>query len=90
MFETLLKDSTPIADTHREKSAMDVVEGIVVSPVVFNVVDQELAVGRHEGGLDRGKVNASDLCCRVLFSEFDCPETSASANIQDFVASWGR
>lgn len=69
---------------------MDIIECFVIGPVIFDIVNQKLAVGRDEGGLDRGEVNAGDLCCGMLFSEFDRPETGAGANVQNFITSRRR
>lgn len=54
-------------------------------PVPLGVVDQELAVRRHEGGLHGREVGADDVRVRVRVGEGDRPRARAAADVEDGV-----
>ena len=52
-------------------------------PVGLGVVDEEAAVGRAPGGLDRGEVCAVNGGCGEIFGHFDGPFCGAGADVED-------
>lgn len=42
-------------------------------------------VGRDPAGLDRGEVGADNFGAGILVADIDCPETGASAYVEDFL-----
>lgn len=70
-------------ETGEKRTTVDKVEFLAEEPLVFGVVDHELAVWRDELGLDRGEVGAYYVGAGVLFSVFNGPETGAGCDVED-------
>jgi hypothetical protein len=61
---------------------VDVVEPVVKDPLLFTVVDQELAVWWDLLGLDGTQVSSDNASGWVLVGEFDGPDTRSAADIK--------
>lgn len=75
----------PIGDPAAQAPRVNVIEcfGRRECPVGLGVVDEEAAVGRGPGGLDRGEVCAEDGACGEVFGHFDGPFGGAGADVED-------
>ena len=88
MGEDLLVERRPVAQGAEEAADVDEVEGCFGGEGPGHggtVVDFELQVGRHVGGLDGGEVGADDGGAGVLVGEVDGPDAGAGADVEDLV-----
>ena len=69
---------------------MDKVECLGEHPLVFRIVDFELAVRGHVFGLDGTEVAAGDASRWVLVREFDGPYACSCSNIENVVGGLNR
>lgn len=71
----------PVGHAGRQVAHVDQVEGLagLEAPLGLVVVDDELAVGRHEGGLDWGEVDALDFHVWQLVGDLHGPDAGAGA-----------
>ncbi|OSS49166.1 hypothetical protein B5807_05634 [Epicoccum nigrum] len=85
MCVALLAEAVPVANGAAHGAHVDEVEGLVwaIDPLALCVVDVELCVRRHPGGLDGAQVGAKDLAARVLVGKVDGPYAGTGANVED-------
>jgi hypothetical protein len=81
----LLGEAVPVQDGARQGADVDQVEvvGRVVDPVALGIVNVELCIWGHPGGLDGRQVCADDLGLWVLVGEVNGPDAGAGADIED-------
>ena len=75
MIPRLLEQSWPVVDTQHEHTHMNVVESVVVGPVGFGIVDDELTVGWNEAGLDGRQICSDHRFLGEGIGELDGPDT---------------
>jgi hypothetical protein len=56
-----------------------------VSPLLFSIVDLELAVRRNPSRLNWGKVGSDNLSAGVLLGNIDSPDTGSSSDIENLL-----
>lgn len=80
----LLRQPVPVAYGAAQGAHVDKVETLVWTedPFALGVVDVELCIGRHPGGLDGREVCAKDFAAGVLVRKVDGPYAGAGANVQ--------
>ena len=83
--ERLAEIARPVAQADDHHAAVDVVELLVEGPVGFGIVDDEVAVWRHETWLDGGQVGTCNARVWVLVCKVDGPDAGAAADVEDFV-----
>ncbi len=86
--EGLAVELGPVSDAAAEGAAVDEVEGLGEGPLALGVVDVELAVGRHPGGLDGREVRADHDGGGELVRNLDRPDACAGADVEDALWGW--
>lgn len=80
----LAHEAVPVGDGAAQGADVDVVKVLVraVDPLALGVVDVELCIGGHPGGLDGAEVGAKDVAARVLVGKVNGPDAGAGANVE--------
>lgn len=81
----------PVLDRARQAAYVDDVEVVVGKyPVIFDVVDEETAIGRRPPRLDRAEIYACHLGMRMCGCVVDAPDTSSASHVQYFPVHLAR
>jgi hypothetical protein len=87
MGVALLRQLVPVGDGAGQGADVDEVEALVWAedPLGLCVVDVELCVWGHPGGLDGGEVGAEDIAAGVFVGKVYGPDAGAGADVEDAV-----
>ena len=55
----------------------------IVDPFMLDVIDDKSTIERYKGRLDRGEIDADDLCVWVFLCKLYCPCSCSTAKVKD-------
>jgi len=70
-------------DSHDERSGVYKIKQLIVDPFMLDVVDDKSTIERYKGRLDRGEIDADDLCVWVFLCELYCPCPCSTTQVED-------
>jgi len=59
------------------------IKQLIVDPFMLDVVDDKSTIERYKGRLDRGEIDADDLCVWVFLCELYCPCPCSTTQVED-------
>lgn len=89
------KITLPVLDTKVHHSAVDIVKGPGVSPLLIYVINKECDIGWDKAWLNGREVDSNNLRLRMFIPKVNRPNAGPSANIENTVhlrigQVWGR
>lgn len=78
-------ETVPVADSADQDASVDEIKGLVggPGPLLLDILDVELAVGRHPAGLDGAEIVSDDRCVWERICNIERPDACSSSQVQD-------